>query len=81
MKRLSKSHRLPAVCLIEPPKSSVHFLLAKTDPDLVIGPALDVASPTSNVELRVSAARFLPLVLLQVIRWVVTELMVMAHRM
>jgi len=80
MKRRSKSRHLPAVYLIEPPKFSVRFLLVKIDPDPGIGPALDVASPISNVELPVSAAHFLLLALPQVILWADMELMVMVHR-
>jgi hypothetical protein len=80
MKRRSKSRRLPVVYLIEPPKSSVRSLLAKIGPDQVIGHARGVASLISNVELRVSAARFLLLVLLQATLWAVTELMGMVHR-
>jgi hypothetical protein len=80
MKRRSKSRRLPAAYSTEPQKFSVRFLLAKIDLDPVTGPALDVASLISNVELPVSAARFLPLGLLQVTLWEDTELTVMVHR-
>jgi hypothetical protein len=71
MKKLSRFLRPQVVSLIEPPKSFAHFLPARIDLDLVIGPALDVASQIFNAEPLAFVARFLPLVQLRVIPWAV----------
>ena len=81
MKKPSKSRLRQVAFLIELPKSCVHFRPAKTDLDLVIGPALGVVSRIFSVEPPAFAALSLPLVLLPAIQWAAMDPMGMARRL